>query len=107
RMALYKRDESFEFTLRDRAAGGVVRIGDADKERFLPKPRREVLRIQTPPIVESKVDRLHVRADGAGSLEVCCVVRRADECVCVRAEQRRGDDEERGCRPCGYKNVIR
>ena len=93
RMALDKSDESLKFTSRVHAARGVVRIGDADEARFLPEPCRQVLHIETPSILESKLDGFDVCADGSGSLKVCCVVGRTDERVCLRTEERSGDDE--------------
>ena len=106
RMALDEADESVELTSRDHAAGRVVRIRDADEPRICPQPCCDGLDVQTPAIFESKVDGLDVCTDGTGSLEVRRVVRRADECVRLRGEQRRRDDEERGRRTGGDENVI-
>src|SRR4051812_24234547 len=105
-MPLDKRDEPLQVGTSDRAAGRVVRVGDADEARVVAQSRSELVEVELPTLLEPELKRLDDGADRARRLEVRRVVRGADQRMRARLEQRRGDDEERRGRASGDEDVV-
>ena len=71
-----------------------------------PHPRRHLVDVELPAVLEAQVDDVDVGADGAGRLEVGGVVGADHDGVVAGLEQRGGDAEQGRRRPGGDEHVV-